>query len=169
MPKRASSTEGLDTPAASEKAVEGHEVIQATGSQESHQTPLALAPAPPAPVPAEQSGDASFPSPHIIYLGVVRNELESQLMRFRNGLEMLTAKANGAQTAYEDEMKALAAEYERKKQERQDSHLGEITRLKVQIGDITDVIETYEEAIAKADAITERQAQADAAAEGALK
>lgn len=113
--------------------------------------------------------DSSFPSQHIVYLGVVRNELEAHLMRFRNGLEMLSAKINGAQTSFEDEMRMLKDEYERKRQERQDSHLSEVTRLKVQIGDIKDVIETYEAAIDKVEDISERQAKADAAAEAAIK
>lgn len=123
---------------------------------------------PPAP-PAPTEPDASFPSPHVIYLSVVKNELDAQVSRFRNALQMLTAKIKGAETAYQDATKVLADETKRKQQELDDARLGEVTRLNTQIGDVQDVIETYEIAIEKAEAIATKQAQIDQAAGEALK
>lgn len=134
----------------------------------------------PSPVPATTpaalpatiepaNGDASFPSPHVIYLGVVKNELDAQLMRFRNGLQMLTAKIKGAEAIYQDATKALVEESKRKQQDLDDARLSEVTRLRVQIGDVQDVIETYEAAIEQATSIVERQAKTEEDAAAAVK
>lgn len=119
--------------------------------------------------PAAAPQDASFPSPHIVYLAAVKNEVEAQLMRFRNGQEMLRAKLGGAQQAHEDALSALRAEYERKRQELIEANLAEVARLNTQLGDIADVVETYEGAAAKAQEIMARGEALRAEVEQALE
>lgn len=169
MPKLKLADEGAAPDAITAPAtmpVEADPALQATIEPK---TGSAVAVSPPAVKAAPEATDVSFPSQHVIYLGVVRNQLEADLMRFRNGHEMLAAKLSGQQTAHEDEMRSLKDEYERKRQERLDTHLSDVTRLKVQIGDIADVIETYETAIGKVGEINQRQTQIENGMQEAMK
>lgn len=165
MPKSRASTDGAAAEAITEPATMPQEADPAPPATLEPKTGSAVAMTAPATKMDLEPVDGSFPSHHVIYLGVVRNELEASLMRFRNGHEMLRAKIEGTQTAHEDEMRMLKEEYDRKRQEKLDAHVNEIMRLKVQAGDLNDVIETYETSIGKIEEIVDRHRQAEAAAD----
>lgn len=115
------------------------------------------------------NGDGEFPSPHILYLAAVKNDLDAQVMRFRNAWDMLSARIKGAETAFKDEMQALEDEYRKRVDERKQAHLAEVLRLNTQMSDIGHVVDTYETAIAKAAEIAENEAAVEKGMHEALK
>lgn len=120
-------------------------------------------------VASAPNGDGEFPSPHILYLAAVKNDLDAQVMRFRNAWDMLSARIKGAETAFKDEIQTLEDEYRKRVDERKQAHLAEVLRLNTQMSDIGHVVDTYETAIAKAAQIAENEASVEKGMHEALK